>query len=45
MEMTKEQRINMEIAAEFVAKMIRKYGKEVLEEIEAEKIKKDKKDD
>ena len=35
-------RINMEICATFVAKMIRKYGHEVLQEIEEMKAKEEK---
>lgn len=34
--MTPEQRLNMERCAEFMARMIMKYGKKVLAEIEAE---------
>lgn len=33
--MDKTAKLNMERCAEFIARMIQKYGKEVLEEIEA----------
>lgn len=33
--MTKQQRLNMERCAEFVARMVQKYGDEVLRELEA----------
>ncbi len=33
--MTREQELNMERFAEFLARMIQKYGNEVLKEIEA----------
>ena len=35
--MTKEQELNMERFAEFLARMIQKYGDEVLQEIEKRK--------
>lgn len=35
--MLDQEQINKEILAEFIARMIRKYGKEVLEEIEAKR--------
>lgn len=38
-EIDRTARINMEICATFVAKMIRKYGHEVLQEIEEMKAK------
>lgn len=41
-EIDRTSRINMEICATFVAKMIRKYGKEVLQEIEEKKAKESK---
>lgn len=35
--MLDQEQISKEILAEFIARMIRKYGKEVLEEIEAKR--------
>lgn len=43
--MLDQEQINKEIMANFIARMIRKYGKEVLAEIEAErKAKEENKD-
>lgn len=41
-EIDRTARINMEICATFVAKMIRKYGHEVLKEIEEMEAKENK---
>ena len=43
--MLDQEQINKEIMANFIARMIRKYGKEVLEEIEAERKAKEVRED